>query len=95
MQATAPQLVAHPLARDGLLLRARHRLRGRSTATLSRDGRLAGGTGARVAQQRARVRTAGHAMAHLATTVRHIVPVVRRILLFAAKAKVLVRHLGS
>lgn len=92
VQATVAHLLAEPIAGEFLLLRANHRLCCGSAATVSHHGRLAGGTSAGVAQERARMGTARLATTNFTATVRHVVAIVLRVLLFPAEAVVVVGH---
>lgn len=90
VQATVAHFIAESVACDRLLLRTNHRLGRRSTATVSGHRGLTRWTGTRMTEQRTRVSAVGLPFAYISATVCDIVPVVLRILLFAAEAHVVV-----
>lgn len=94
VQATVSQFATQAIACDCLLLGANESFRGRSTTTLSGDGRLAGGTRTWMTEQCTGVIASGPSVAHFPTTVRHIIAIVLRVLLLAAETEIVLRDLG-
>lgn len=80
-------------ARDVVLLTALHRLRHPATAATALYHRLARRTRSRMTEQRTRVLAQFLPATQFSTRMRHIAPVVLRILLLAAKAEILPRDL--
>lgn len=92
MNATRQHLIAHLTAQRFVFLAALHRLLGASASTLPSHHRMAGRTRSRMAQQSTRMLTAFLLGAQLTTTMGHIVPVVLRILRFAAETPIRIRN---
>lgn len=87
------RLATDRVTSDLLLLAALQRLRHPATSATSLHHRLARRTRSRVTQQRARMITQFLPTANLPARVRHVAPIVHRILQLAAKAEILPRNL--
>lgn len=93
MRLTVQLFVALHVTLQIILLTALHHLLTASATTFACNRCLTRWTRARMTQLRARMHAAVGFAATIATTVRHIAPIVLRILQFATETVVLVRHL--